>query len=204
MIVIVDYGMGNLGSIKNMFKHLRVEAAVSADPEVIASADKLVLPGVGHFDHGMRQIKERGLREVLDRRALQDKIPVLGICLGMQLLLESSEEGAEAGLGWVKGRVVRFDAARAAGKIRVPHMGWNVAKPIKESPLTDGLGSDPRFYFVHSFHAADSAPADALLITPYGYEFVSGLQSANLYGVQFHPEKSHRFGLRLLQNFARC
>jgi len=201
MIVIVDYGMGNLGSVRNMFKHLRAEATISSDPAVIAEAEKLVLPGVGSFDNGIRNIHERGLDEVLSKKALVERVPVLGICLGMQIFFEESEEGLHPGLGWVKGKVLRFDPSKTAEKIKIPHMGWNTAKPVAVSTLTKGLDSEARFYFVHSYHVDPTDPELSILTTSYGYEFASAIQSSNFFGVQFHPEKSHRFGMRLFKNF---
>jgi len=201
-IVIIDYGMGNLASIQNMLKHVGVLSSVSSDADEIAAADKLVLPGVGAFDNGMKSIAERGLRAVLDRRALENRVPVLGICLGMQLFARRSEEGTEAGLGWMKADTIRFRFDGENAKLRVPHMGWNVVEAKKESVLFAQMYDEPRFYFVHSYHVVCDRAEDVLSTTPYGFPFTSAVEKGNLYGVQFHPEKSHKFGMRLLKNFA--
>jgi glutamine amidotransferase len=200
VIAIIDYGMGNLGSIANMLRKIGAEAVVSSDPAVIEAADRLVLPGVGAFAHGMASLEQRGLVPVLQRRVLEDEVPILGICLGMQLFTQGSEEGGPAGLGWIAGRTSRF---RLEGqRYRVPHMGWNTVIPRREHPLLADLPEDPRFYFVHSYHVTCDDPADQLCGTVYGYEFTSAVARGNIIGTQFHPEKSHRFGFRLLQNFA--
>lgn len=200
MIVIVNYGMGNLGSVKNMFKKIGVSATISADPDVIYKASKVLLPGVGAFDAAMQKINEQGFMEVLNHKAKKEKVPVLGICLGMQLITQSSEEGKLDGLGWVPGKAYKFDKAP---NIRIPHMGWNVAKPQRSNELIEGLGEEPRFYFVHSYFIKCDQPEHSLLKTSYGVEFDSALQFENIYGAQFHPEKSHKFGMKLFENFAR-
>lgn len=199
MITIVDYGMGNLGSICNMFKRIGTAVEVTSDVDRIAAARKLLLPGVGAFDAAMSRIHERGLREVLDRKALNERIPVLGICLGMQLLTRSSEEGRLPGLGWVNATTRRFPVNR---DLPVPHMGWNLVRPATPSPLTTGLGDESRFYFVHSYYVRMEDETKAILTTTYGVPFHAALQDGNIYGAQFHPEKSHRFGMQLLRNFA--
>lgn len=200
MITIVDYGMGNLGSILNMFKRIGVPAQISGDPQQVAQARKILLPGVGAFDAAMARIDASGLRPVLDRKALEEKVPVLGICLGMQLLTRGSEEGSLPGLGWVDATTHRFPKLEG---LKVPHMGWNTVQPAKPSPLVDDLPPDPRFYFVHSYYVRLKQAQDALLRTHYGVDFDAGLSSGNIHGAQFHPEKSHRFGMALLAGFAR-
>jgi imidazole glycerol-phosphate synthase subunit HisH len=200
MITIVSYGMGNLGSLLNMFRHIGVMAQVEADPDALCHAEKLVLPGVGAFDAAMERINSvPGLREVLDRKAVAEGVPVLGVCLGMQLLTRSSEEGRMAGLGWIPGAARRFP--RRDG-LKVPHMGWNIAQPADPSPLTADLGNEPRYYFVHSYYVQVDNSDYSLMRTCYGIEFDSAIGRGNIYGVQFHPEKSHRFGMQLLKNFA--
>lgn len=199
MIAIVDYGMGNLGSIQNMFKRIGAAARVTGDPAVLADARKILLPGVGAFDSAMQRIADAGLREVLDRKALQERVPTLGICLGMQLLTRGSEEGQLPGLGWIAASTKRFPAI--AG-LKVPHMGWNLVTPTQPSPLTDGLPAESRFYFVHSYYVQVDDPADSLLRTHYGIDFDAAVAHGNIYGAQFHPEKSHKFGMKLLANFA--
>lgn len=200
MITIVDYGMGNLGSIQNMLKRIKVESEITGDTERIASAKKILLPGVGAFDAAMQRINEGGLKQVLDKKALQEKVPVLGICLGMQLLTNSSEEGRLPGLGWVDAKTVRFQFADAS--LKVPHMGWNLVYKKNESALIKDLPEEPRFYFVHSYYVQCISFNDVLTTTHYGIDFHSIIQHQNIYGAQFHPEKSHKFGMKLLQNFA--
>lgn len=200
MITIVNYGMGNLGSIKNMFKHIGVPAVITSDLACIADADKLLLPGVGAFDSAMQRINGSGLREVLDWKALQEKVPILGICLGMQLLTGSSEEGKIPGLGWIPAVTTRFPAQPG---LKVPHMGWNLVNPVRENPLTKDLPDESRFYFVHSYCVHVKNEEDSILKATYGITFDAALQHDNIYGAQFHPEKSHKFGMKLLTNFAR-
>ena len=200
MITIVDYGMGNLGSMRNMFKRIGVKARIESDPEVIGQAKKLVLPGVGAFDAAMNRINSTtNLRDVLDRKALTEKVPLLGVCLGMQLLTNGSEEGALPGLGWIPGETTRFP--RLDG-LKVPHMGWNIAQPSVSSPLTEGVAAESRYYFVHSYFVKVENPENSLMRTHYGLDFDSAIGRENIFGVQFHPEKSHRFGMRILKNFA--
>ncbi len=203
MITIVDYGMGNLGSISNMLKKIGAASQVSSDAAAIAAAGKLILPGVGAFDAAMQRIDASGLRPTLERRVLEDKVPVLGICLGMQLLAESSEEGSHPGLGWIRAEVLDF-RGRVPPDLKVPHMGWNVVVPTRPCALTQGLAEmvDPRFYFVHSYFMRCRDPGDGILRTNYGVDFDSAVHRGNIYGVQFHPEKSHRFGMTLLHSFA--
>ncbi len=202
MIVVVDYGMANLGSILNMFRRLDIEARATADAAVIATATKLILPGVGAFDQAMQRLHELRLLEVLNRRALVDRIPVLGICLGMQLLTRGSEEGRKAGLGWIPAEVRRFRFRPEHGRLRVPHMGWNTLFPSRSHPLLSGLEMDARFYFVHSYYVRCDDPANLLGEAEYGDRFAACIEQGNVVGAQFHPEKSHRFGMRLLKNFA--
>ena len=199
MITIVDYGMGNLGSIRSMLRRVGVRSAITGDPAEIARASKILLPGVGSFDAAMEQIHDRGLRKVLDRKALAERVPTLGICLGMQLITPGSEEGGRAGLGWVDAETCRFPAD---GRLKVPHMGWNEVEPTRPSPLTAGLPPDSRFYFVHSYFVRTDRPSDTVLAARYGVTFAAALEAGNVFGAQFHPEKSHRFGMQLLANFA--
>ncbi len=209
MIVIVDYGMGNLGSILNMLKKIGAQAKISADPAEIAAATKLILPGVGAFDTAMRNLHESGLRAVLDKQVLEKATPTLGVCLGMQLLTEGSEEGSLPGLGWIAGttKKFRFDGEGATAGLKIPHMGWNTILPLKPADagkmLVRGLEDPPaRFYFVHSYHVTVTDPADAAAWTHHGYDFVSMVQKGHIMGTQFHPEKSHKFGMQVLRNFS--
>lgn len=204
MIVIVDYGVGNLASVYNMLKRLGIKSTISSDASVIESASKLILPGVGSFDVGMRNLAQRGLIEVLGARVLTQGVPILGICLGMQLLSLSSEEGLLPGLGWINAHTRKFSASANEAPIRIPHMGWNsVAISDESCVLTRELPAEPRFYFVHSYHVVCSNKGDVLGITHYGHAFTSMVHRRNIYGAQFHPEKSHKFGMALLSNFAK-
>lgn len=202
MIVIVDYGMGNLGSILNMLKKVGAPAAkVSSDPKDIAEADKLILPGVGAFDTGMRRLRETGLLEVLNEKVLKAKAPTLGVCLGMQLMTKLSEEGELPGLGWVDAETIRFRFNPKEKGLKIPHMGWNTVKIQKQGTLFKDMHPNPRFYFVHSFHVVTRNPEDVLATTEHGYEFTSVFQHGHIMATQFHPEKSHKFGMKLYKNF---
>ena len=201
MIVIVNYGLGNLGSILNMLRKIGAEAMISSAPREIGDAQKIILPGVGAFDNGMKNLEERGLVPLLTEMVLFRRTPVLGICLGMQLLGESSEEGTLPGLGWIEARALHFRFPEADRTLKIPHMGWNTVEAKKESPLFSGVDAESRFYFVHSYYVDCRCPEDVLTTTWHGLEFTSSLQRGNIFGVQFHPEKSHKFGLKLLKNF---
>ncbi len=201
MIVIIDYGIGNLGAVSNMLRKIGAEVIVSSSITDIEDADKLILPGVGAFDNGMRRLKELGFDQVLSRKVLNEKTPILGICLGMQLFTKRSEEGDFPGLGWIDGETVRFRFEDDQRNLKVPHIGWNTVTMDKSSCMFDGIQEEPRFYFVHSYHVVCNNQKDVLTRTTYGYEFVSAIQTDNIIGVQFHPEKSHKFGLQLLKNF---
>jgi glutamine amidotransferase len=201
MITVVDYGMGNLGSILNMLKKIGAGARVAPDPEGVMAASKLILPGVGAFDNAMARLESLGLVDALNQRVLQDHVPVLGLCLGVQLLTRRSDEGVRPGLGWIAGETVRFKLPAGSG-LAVPHMGWNYVKPARAHCLLEAEAEPPRFYFVHGFHLSCDDPADVIGTTEYGYEFPTVIGRGNIAGVQFHPEKSHSFGMRLLRNFA--
>ncbi len=199
-ISIVDYGGGNLGSIRNMLKRVGADAETVSQEQEIARATKIILPGVGAFDHGMGKIRAHNLFDVLARKALVECIPILGICLGMQLICNDSEEGNAPGFGWIDTSVKRltFDAS---SPLKVPHMGWNGVDIRKAHPLVAGLGDDPSFYFVHSFYVPDD-DTYTVASARHGHDFAAVIARDNIVGAQFHPEKSHKFGLRLLQNFA--
>lgn len=201
MITIIDYGMGNTGSIINMLKKIGVKTQITSVIEEIATAKKIILPGVGHFNRAMEIIDKSGLREILNQKALNEKIPILGICLGMQLLTKSSEEGNCEGLGWIPAKTIRFRFADDS-HLKIPHMGWNLVYRATPSRLTENFDPGQRFYFVHSFHAKVEDEKYSILKTEHGYLFDSAIQNDNIFGVQFHPEKSHRFGMKLLENFA--
>ncbi|CAG4999642.1 Imidazole glycerol phosphate synthase subunit HisH [Dyadobacter sp. CECT 9275] len=198
--VIIDYGMGNLRSVQKVFNRLDPATHISSDIEKIAGASKLVLPGVGHFAAGVKKLRETGIWDVLNHKVLVEKTPVLGICLGMQLMARHSEEGNAAGLGWFDAEVVRFRVNDRL-KYKVPHMGWNTVEGRGSGPLFRDVPEDVQFYFVHSYHVVCKDPSDVLGSTTYDYPFVSVMGKGNIYGVQFHPEKSHGWGEQLIANF---
>jgi len=204
MITIVNYEMGNVGSIENMFKYIGVESKIESDPDKIKNASKILLPGVGSFDTAMRKIKEKNLLEVLEEKALKEQVPILGICLGMQLLTNESEEGSLKGLGWIPAKTMSFKD-RIDKKLKIPHMGWNLVNRSNNSSLTEGFESfeEARFYFVHSYFVKVENEENSILKSEYGLEFESAIQKDNIFGAQFHPEKSHKFGMKLFENFAR-
>lgn len=202
MITIIDYGTGNLNSIKNMLKRLGIDSLISNSSTDILKADKLILPGVGAFDYGMSQLHQSGLVEAMNEKVINQKVPILGICLGVQLLTQSSEEGKIPGLGWIKGKTVAFDKTKLIQGQKVPHMGWANITDYQSSKLFAGMSEEPRYYFVHSYHLDIENPAEVLVNVNYGYNFAAGIEKDNILGVQFHPEKSHRFGMQVLKNFA--
>lgn len=202
MIVILDYGMGNAGSIKNMLRKIGADAVISSSPDDLKKAKKIVIPGVGAFDHGMNHLESLGILPLLHERVLEDKIPMLGICLGMQLFTKKSEEGKMAGLGWFDAKTVRFCFNDSNNSLKIPHMGWNLLNIKQSSSLFKNFDLESCFYFVHSYHVTCSNDEDVMGTTIYGYPFASIIRRENIIGVQFHPEKSHRFGMKLLKNFA--
>jgi glutamine amidotransferase len=199
MVTIIDYGLGNLVSIQNMLKKLAVPSIISGDKNEIEKAQKIILPGVGAFDNGMKQIREKNLLDVLNKKALVEKIPVLGICLGMQLLSNKSEEGVEPGLGWIDAEARKFSFSDYT--LKVPHMGWSYVNVKKENPLVP-MDEKHRFYFVHSFYVQCNNPLDTIATCNYGTDFTCILNHENIFGAQFHPEKSLKFGMAFLKNFA--
>lgn len=201
MITIIDYNTGNLSSIKNMLKRLGIASQITNDKNAIENAEKLILPGVGHFDYGMQQLNNSGLIPLLNKKVLEDKTPILGICLGVQLLTESSEEGTEKGLGWIKGKTISFDKTKLASNQKIPNMGWTDVANYNQSKLFENMHEEPRFYFVHSFHLQLENETDSLVTAKYGYDFAAGIEHENILGVQFHPEKSHKYGMKFLENF---
>jgi imidazole glycerol-phosphate synthase subunit HisH len=200
MIAVIDYDVGNVGAVANMLRRLGHDCRITADAEIIGSADKLVLPGNGAFDACMRNLDESGLRPLLERRVLEERVPLLGICVGAQMLGHSSEEGQRPGLGWLDMKVRRFPTLPG---LRVPHMGWNTVRRAGGThPMADALDGDARFYFVHSFYMEPADTADMIGQAHYGLDFAAAVARGNIAGTQFHPEKSHRFGKRLLAAFA--
>lgn len=200
MITIIDYKTGNLGSIQNILKRIGEVSVVTSDKDEIARATKLILPGVGAFDTGMRNLTGLNLIDILNKKVIEEKIPVLGICLGMQLLSKGSEEGSLPGLGWIDASTVRFKFEDST-EYKIPHMGWNFIRQHKTGRLFDNMYPDSRFYFVHSYFFSANDPEDVLTSTTYEIEFTSAIERGNILGVQFHPEKSHKFGMKLLKNF---
>jgi glutamine amidotransferase len=200
MIAIIDYDIGNLAAVSNMLRRIGHDGVITADADTIAAADRIILPGNGHFDTCMRNIRATGLVPLLERRVLEEGVPLLGICVGAQMLGTGSEEGSEPGLGWFDMTVRRFP--RLEG-LRVPHMGWNlVSMPDPSHPLVEGLAEDTRFYFVHSYYLDPGDGIETLMRADYGIDFAAAVARGNVAGVQFHPEKSHRFGKQLMSNFA--
>jgi len=203
MIGIIDYGLGNVRAFVNVYKTLNIPTVIVKQPSELENVSKAILPGVGAFDYAMKKLEISGLKPLLNEIVLVRHVPVLGICVGMQMLARSSEEGALPGLGWINGEVKRFNPSSSRHSMRVPHMGWNNIKPIKLNSLLKGLDFDARFYFLHSFYFQSHRSEDVIAVTDYCGEFACAVNSGNVYGVQFHPEKSHQWGIRLLENFAR-
>jgi imidazole glycerol-phosphate synthase subunit HisH len=202
MISIVDYGLGNIRAFSNMYKRLNIEAKVATCADDLQSATKIILPGVGAFDHAMELLQASGMRETLDDLVLNRKVPVLGICVGMQILAEGSDEGRLPGLGWVAGRVRAFKSIPQTANLPLPHMGWNDVRPHAGQHLFKGIESDARFYFLHSYFF-ECAHTDSIAASAeYGVDFSCAVHSGHVHGVQFHPEKSHHFGAHLLKNFS--
>lgn len=201
-IVIVNSGVANVRSVANMLRRLKTESEISDDPAVVSRADVLILPGVGSFDAAIGRFRERDLIQTLNDKVLAKGTPVLGLCLGMQLMGDASEEGIEPGLGWIPGRLRKLTPAmQAVGRLRVPHMGWNIIDDRDGCILYDGMGEEIRFYFDHSYYFVPEHAGHRCGTVEYGLRFAAGIRRANIFGVQFHPEKSHRFGLALFENF---
>ncbi len=202
MIAIVDYGSGNIQAIKNIYKRLNIPCEVSASPDVLSNADKLILPGVGAFDDSMNKLNTSGLKIILDKQVLEEKIPILGVCVGMQIMANSSEEGNSPGLGWIDAKVRRFDEESLLIKPKLPHMGWNSIASKKESSILNGIDKNKGFYFLHSYFIECNDKENILTTTDYCSNFASSFSKSNIYGFQFHPEKSHANGIQLFKNFA--
>jgi glutamine amidotransferase len=202
LIHIVDYGLGNTQAIMNTYKRLGIDATRSRTKDDLQDVTRLILPGVGAFDHAMELLNASGMLETLEHFVKQEKVPVLGICVGMQILASSSDEGTSPGLGWVEGRVRSFAGNARSFTQQMPHMGWNDVLPTVETPLFHGLKQDSRFYFLHSYYFDSEHASNVLAHADYGFQFHCAVQNENVYGVQFHPEKSHHWGAKLLKNFA--
>lgn len=203
MIAVVDYGLGNVQAFLDIYKRLNIPAINARTAEQLADAERIILPGVGAFDWAMERLQRSGMRETLDKLVQIDGKPVLGVCVGMQMMADRSEEGKLPGLGWIPGDVVRFDEAVFNQRTRLPHMGWNDVSPRGDDGLFAGI-ADPKYYFLHSYHYAPAAEADVLATTAYGVTFASAVRRGRILGTQFHPEKSHRWGVSLLANFSRA
>lgn len=202
MIAIIDYEMGNVGSIKNMFSRIGVESIITSNVEDLFIAKGIILPGVGAFEKAMEILSDMEIFPVLNELVLVNKKPILGICLGMQVMAKNSEEGELLGLGWVDAEVKKLSFNNNNEHLKIPHMGWNEIIPVKSSSLLTGLQNNSRFYFTHSYCIVPKVQEDILTTTYYGKNFVSAIEKGNIYGVQFHPEKSHKYGMKILQNFA--
>ena len=202
MITIVDYGLGNVRAFTNVFKRLNVDAAVATSAAELRSATRVILPGVGAFDHAMTLLHESGMRQALDELVVGCGVPVVGICVGMQMLADGSEEGTLPGLGWVPGRVRSFRSVPQSAQLPLPHMGWNDVQPLAQGGLFAGLEADARFYFLHTFYFECQHAEHRAAVASYGIDFACAVRRENVYGVQFHPEKSHHWGENLLKNFA--
>jgi glutamine amidotransferase len=203
MIVVINYGMGNLSSILNMLKKIGTEAIISSNISDIEKAQKLILPGVGAFDNGMRNLHDLGFTSLLNDKIIENKTPILGICLGMHLFTKRSEEGERPGLGWINAETIRFRFDKAKAALKIPHMRWNTIKIQKQNPLFNDFYKEPRFYFAHSYHVHCKNEEDVLTKTYYGHDFVSSIMKDNILGVQFHPEKSLKYGMKFLDNFVK-
>lgn len=202
MITLIDYGVGNINAFVNVYKRLDVSVKIAKTSQDLIGSEKLILPGVGHFDHAMSELNKSGMREYLDELVLDKKIPVIGICVGMQMMANNSDEGNKEGLKWIDATVKKFDESKIKQVTRLPHMGWNDVKPVKQSKLFAGLEQDAIFYFLHSYYFHCNQTDDVMAVSEYGGEFTSAAYHENKYGIQFHPEKSHHYGEILLHNFA--
>ena len=203
MTTIIDYGVGNIAAFVNVFKRLNVPTQIAKCTKDLIGAEKLILPGVGHYDHAMSELLKSGMLGELNELVLEKKVPVIGICVGMQMMGNSSDEGTSEGLKWIDASVKKFDEMKIKQMTRLPHMGWNDVFPVVKSPLFEGLEKDALFYFLHSYYMECNNPDDVLAVTEYGDQFTCAAYHENIYGIQFHPEKSHKYGETLLANFAK-
>lgn len=203
MITIVDYGLGNIRAFINVYDRLNIPVKTASDCDELMKATKVILPGVGSFDNAMMRLERSGMKGLLTEMALVKNVPVLGVCVGMQMLATSSEEGVLPGLGWIEGEVKKIRTDRLGHAVRVPHMGWNTVRPVNDRGLFQGFDHNARFYFLHSYYFHSRKKEAVIATTDYDREYACAVGSGNIYGVQFHPEKSHRWGIQLLDNFAR-
>jgi glutamine amidotransferase len=202
MITLIDYGVGNIFAFQNVYKRLDIPTKIAKSSQDLMDAQKLILPGVGSFDYAMNRLNDSGMREKLDELVLEKKIPVIGICVGMQMMGNRSDEGNEEGLKWIDGDILKFDEKLIQHRTKLPHMGWNDVVPINNHPLFKGLERDAIFYFLHSFYFECKNPSDTIATSEYGIPFSSAVNRDHIFGIQFHPEKSHHYGEKLLHNFA--
>ena len=202
MITLIDYGVGNIFAFQNVYKRLDIPTKIAKSSQDLMDAQKLILPGVGSFDYAMNRLNDSGMREKLDELVLEKKIPVIGICVGMQMMGNRSDEGTEEGLKWIDGDILKFDEKLIQHRTKLPHMGWNDVVPVNNHSLFNGLERDAIFYFLHSFYFKCKNPSDTIATSEYGIPFSSAVNRDHIFGIQFHPEKSHHYGERLLHNFA--
>ncbi len=202
MIGIINYGLGNINAFVNIYSKLHIPVKQLFKPQDFDGVDRLILPGVGAFDHAMNSFNKSGMRDKVEKMVLAENIPIIGICVGMQMLAESSEEGVLPGLGWIRGEVKKFDETKIPYATRLPHMGWNDITFKEGTSIFKGFSPSPKFYFLHSYYFENCNSEEEIAKATYGYEFTCAVNSKNIYGVQFHPEKSHRFGILLLENFS--
>ena len=203
MITIIDYGVGNIFAFQNVYKRLNIPIKIAKASKDLFDAEKLILPGVGSFDYAMKQLNNSGMRVKLDELVIEEKVPIIGICVGMQMMGNRSDEGKFEGLKWIDSEILKFDENLIQQRTKLPHMGWNDVTPINNHPLFRGLEKEAIFYFLHSFYFKCNNPNESIAISDYGISFTSAVNRDNIFGIQFHPEKSHQYGEKLLYNFAK-